>query len=69
MSNAQHKTIRLPEGLLTRLETIAKGQGIKLSAAIRFALQRGVSAIEREAESTAPPPTGPRRKIISKGVY
>jgi hypothetical protein len=59
-----HKSLRLPELLLERIEAIAKAHGIKFSAAVRIALQRGVAAIEREAQSVALP----RRRVISKGV-
>jgi metal-responsive CopG/Arc/MetJ family transcriptional regulator len=68
LSKGQHKTVRLPEGLLERLEEIARAQGIRLSAAIRIALQRGVTALENEA--TSPAGSSPvRRKVYSKGVF
>lgn len=66
MSSAQHKTVRLPGGLLARLEAQAKAQGIKVSAAMRIALQRGVAAMEHEAGPAPAPPMVPRRSI-SKG--
>lgn len=65
MSSAQLKAIRLPEEMIARIEAIAKAQGIKFSAAMRFALQRGVAALEQEAN----PAAAPRRKVISKGVF
>jgi predicted DNA-binding protein len=63
VSNAR-TSLRLPDGLLSRLEAIAKAQGISISAAMRIALQRGIAAIEREAE----PAEAPRRKVFSRGV-
>jgi hypothetical protein len=63
--SAPPKSLRLPEALLARVEAIAKSHGIKFSAAVRIALQRGVAALEREAEPEA---TTPRRRIISKGI-
>ena len=65
--SSPHKSLRLPDALLCRLEAIAKENGIKFSAAVRIALQRGVAAIEREAEP--PPAEVARRKVLSRGVY
>lgn len=48
----------------SRVEAIAKAKGVSFSAAMRFALERGVAAMEKEAE----PAEQPRRKILSRGV-
>lgn len=63
--SSPHKSLRLPDALLERIEAIARAQGIKFSSAMRLALMRGVTAMEREAG----PPAPPRRKVISRGVY
>lgn len=57
------KSLRLPDALFDRVEAIAKAQGISISAAMRIALQRGVSAMEQE---TSVPTV--RRKVYSRGV-
>jgi len=56
--------------MLERLEVLAKASGVNLSAVMRIALQRGVAAMEREAEP-APAQSSPplRRRVISKGVF
>lgn len=59
------KSIRLPDGLYDRVEAIAKAQGISVSAAMRIAIMRGVTAIEHEAA----PAEAPRRRMLSKGVF
>jgi predicted DNA-binding protein len=47
-----------------RLEALAKSKRVTFSAAMRFALERGVAALESEA--LAPPVL--RRKVLSRGV-
>jgi predicted DNA-binding protein len=62
------KSIRLTPQLEERLEAIAKAKGVTISAAIRFALERGVAAIEKDAAPTTSAPEAPRRRVLSKGV-
>jgi hypothetical protein len=69
VSTTKLTALRLPIGLLERIEALARTQGIKLSAAMRIALQRGAAAMEHDAKPapSTPPPVS-RRKMISKGV-
>jgi predicted DNA-binding protein len=62
--SAPNKSLRLPDALVERLETYAKANGIKFSAAVRLVLQRGIAVIEQESIVVQP-----RRKVISKGVF
>jgi predicted DNA-binding protein len=59
-----HKSVRLTPQMEERVEAIAKAKGVSFSAAMRFALERGVAAMEKEAEP-APPP---KRRVLSRGV-
>lgn len=77
-------SLRLPVGLAERVEAIAGAFGVDLSAAIRFALQRGVAALEAEAvaaplvrppceisplpDPPVSPAPPPRRRVYSPGV-
>jgi hypothetical protein len=64
------KSFRLPVVLLARIDAIAKTKRVKFSAAVRFALERGVAAIEREGkpEQEPPPAEMPRRRVLSRGL-
>lgn len=63
---SKHKSVRLDDALLTRIQTIADHFGMELSAAMRWAMKKGVAAIEQDVDP--PAPAAPRRRIISKGV-
>jgi len=63
------KSFRLPVGLIARIESIARSKRVKLSAAFRFALERGVAALEKEAEPPREEVTSTaRRRMLSRGV-
>jgi predicted DNA-binding protein len=61
---SKHLSVRLTEQLAERISAIAESKGVSFSAATRFALERGVAAMEKDAQ----PPARPARRIISKGV-
>lgn len=62
---ARRKTFRLDDALIARIEAIAKVNGTDSSTVARFALQRGVAAMEQELGSTA---SQTRRRVLSRGV-
>lgn len=65
-------SMRLPLRMLDRLDAYAKVQGITRSAAALIAMQRGMQAMEIEADlamPAAPTPPAPRgRRSLSPGV-
>ncbi len=61
---SKHKSVRLTVQLEERLEVIAKSKNVSFSAALRFALERGVAAMEKDSQ----PPARPIRKVLSRGV-
>lgn len=63
---SKHKTLRLDDSLLARIEAIAKEYRMEFSSAMRFTLKRGVAAVEAENRSDESPPL--RRRVLSKGV-
>jgi antitoxin component of RelBE/YafQ-DinJ toxin-antitoxin module len=64
---SKHKTLRLDDGLLERIEAIATEYGMEFSAAMRWALKRGVTAIEEQTK-TDKGAAAPRRRVLSPGV-
>jgi predicted transcriptional regulator len=65
--SAKPKTIRLPDGLVERLEALARVLGVDFSTAARLAMQRGVAIMEQE-QKPAPVAPAPRRRVFSRGV-
>lgn len=61
---SKHISVRLTTQLEERVAAIAESKGVSFSAALRFALERGVAAMEKDAL----PPAKPLRKVLSKGV-
>lgn len=61
---SRHRSVRLTGQLEERLAAIAKSKNVSFSAAMRFAIERGVAAMENDAK----PPVKATRKILSKGV-
>lgn len=62
---SKHKSLRLDAALLERLEAISKEYGMEFSAAARWAMKRGVTAIEGDSKAIN---ASPRRRVLSKGV-
>jgi predicted DNA-binding protein len=62
---SRHRSIRMTTQLEERVASIAKSKGVSFSAAMRFALERGVAAMEKDAQPPAPAPV---RKVLSRGV-
>lgn len=62
------KSLRLPEPLLEKLEALAKAKGVKFSSAVRWALNRGLTAIESDDAPPAPNVAPQQRRVISRGV-
>lgn len=61
---SKHVSVRLTVQLEERVEAIAEAKGVSFSAALRFALERGVAAMEKDST----PPQRPMRKVLSRGV-
>ncbi len=60
------KSLRIDAALLARIEAIADEHGMEFSAAARWAMKRGVAAIEAQTKADSAPPV--RRKVLSPGV-
>jgi len=66
-------SMRLPLRMLNRLDGYAKAQGLSRSAVALIAMQRGLQAMEIEADLAMPagttPPAPPlRRRVLSPGL-
>lgn len=60
---SKHLSVRLTEQLAERITAIATAKGVSFSAATRFALERGVAALEKDAQ-----PPAKTRRVLSRGV-
>jgi predicted transcriptional regulator len=63
--SAKAKTVRLPDTLVARVEAVARANKSDFSTVMRFALQRGLAAMEAELVAPVDPP---RRRVLSRGV-